>query len=76
MFDKIKKIMPWNKRPTMDEFIERSHKNHGSKYRGNISFESAWKCTLCGCTQYEGEDSPSSLCKRCGHQRYRHEERS
>lgn len=63
--------MPWLERPSMDKFI------HGRErgYR-DVHFTGAWKCTLCSCAQYEGGDSPSDLCRHCGHQRHKHEYRT
>lgn len=62
---------PWL-RPTMDTFLHQS--NNGDKK--NLSFTSAWKCTLCNCSQYTGGDNPSDKCRNCGHARWKHEERT
>lgn len=62
--------MSWQKRSTLDEFL-----NKGKSFR-NLSFTGAWKCNLCSCPQYEGGNSPSDLCRNCGHQRHKHEYRT
>lgn len=71
MSDKQEKSkLSWLKRPTMSEFL-----NRDKKYK-EINFTGAGKCNLCSCSQYEGGDSPSSLCHRCGHERHKHEYRT
>ena len=59
----------WLKRPTMDEFLS------GKSHMRDVSFTGVWKCNLCSCHQYEGGSSPSDLCKKCGHERQKHEYR-
>ena len=63
--------MTWQERPTMDEFLHKSEHNHN----GEVAFTGVWKCNLCSCHQYEGGSSPSDLCKKCGHERHKHEYR-
>ena len=75
MSKKTNEESSWINYPKLKDFIEESKKKFGKKYR-SVSFQSAWKCTICSCTQYEGEDAPSSLCKNCGHERHRHELRT
>lgn len=65
--------MTWLKRPTMDEFL---HEGELHEHNGDVSFTGAWRCTLCSCPQYVGGDSPSDLCRNCGHQRHKHEYRT
>lgn len=62
--------MSWLKRPTMDEFLNRSKRGKEPTFVG------AWKCNLCSCPQYIGGDSPSDRCQRCGHERHKHEYRT